>query len=146
LNRRPNNQQGSGNSDRNRNRRRRGGGGGGGGASGGGPQQQQGGGAQRQPRPQGEAQPTVEITRKAAPVMRRYGVVFYDNHALAREDAANLLEKSKEVDQLNIVIRAEGTMDDPELLKYGKIFAGEAWHLIHRRRVDDDKWYDEPHE
>jgi hypothetical protein len=141
LNRRPNNQQGSGHQggDRNRNRRRRGGGGGGGGP------QQGGGGGQRQPRQQGEAAPAVEITRKAPPVMRRYGVIFYDNHAQAREDAATLLEKSKEVDQLNIVIRAEGTMDDPELLKYGKIFAGEAWHLIHRRRVDE-KWYDEPHE
>jgi hypothetical protein len=138
LNRRPNHQQGSGQQgDRNRNRRRRGGGGGGGG-------NQQGGG-QRQPRQQGEAAPAVEITRKAPPVLRRYGVIFYDNHAQAREDAANLLEKSKEVDQLNIVIRAEGTMDDPELLKYGKIFAGEAWHLIHRRRVEE-KWYDEPHE
>lgn len=141
MNRRPNNQQGSGHQggDRNRNRRRRGGGGGGGGP------QQGGGGGQRQPRQQGEAAPAVEITRKAPPVMRRYGVIFYDNHAQAREDAATLLEKSKEVDQLNIVIRAEGTMDDPELLKYGKIFAGEAWHLIHRRRVDE-KWYDEPHE
>lgn len=141
MNRRPSNQQGSGQQggDRNRNRRRRGGGGGGGG------HQQGGGGGPRQPRQQGEAAPAVEITRKAPPVMRRYGVIFYDNHAQAREDAATLLEKSKEVDQLNIIIRAEGTMDDPELLKYGKIFAGEAWHLIHRRRVDE-KWYDEPHE
>jgi hypothetical protein len=145
LNRRPNNQQGSGNSDRNRNRRRRGGGGGAASFGAGGPQQQQGGGGQRQPRPPSEAQQAVEITRKTPPIMRRYGVVFYDNHVQAREDAANLLEKSKTVDQLNIVIRAEGTMDDPELLKYGKIFAGEAWHLIHSRRVDD-KWYDDPHE
>ncbi|HYX35672.1 MAG TPA: hypothetical protein VE954_21460 [Oligoflexus sp.] len=144
MNRRPNNQQGSGpgsgsgNQDRNRNRRRRGGGGGGN-------QQGSGGGGQRPQRQAGEAQAPVEIARTAPPVMRRYGIIFYDNHAQAREDMANLLEKSKEVDQLNIVIRAEGTMDDPELLKYGKIFAGEAWHLIHRRRVDD-KWYDEPHE
>jgi hypothetical protein len=142
LNRRPNNQQGSGHQggDRNRNRRR-----GGGGGSGGGGHEQGGGGGPRQPRQQGEAAPAVETTRKAPPVMRRYGLVFYDNHAQAREDAATLLEKSKEVDQLNIVIRAEGSMDDPELLKYGKVFAGEAWHLIHRRRVDE-KWYDEPHE
>jgi hypothetical protein len=138
LNRRPNHQQGSGHhGDRNRNsRRRRGGGGGGGGNQGGG---------QRHQRQQGEAAQAVEITRKGPPVMRRYGVVFYDNHAQAREDAANLEEKSKQVDQLNIVIRAEGSMEDPELLKYGKVFAGEAWHLIHRRRVEE-KWYDEPHE
>ncbi len=142
MNRRPNNQQGSGghHGDRNRNRRRRGGGGGGNQQGGG------GSGGQRQPRPQqGEAPQTIEVTRKAPPVMRRYGVVFYDNHAQAREDAATLQVKAKECDQLNIVIRAEGTMDDPELLKFGKVFAGEAWHLIHRRRVDE-KWYDEPHE
>ncbi len=141
MNRRPNNQQGSGgqHGDRNRNRRRRGGGGGG-------HQQGSGGsGGQRQPRPQGDAPQAVEVTRKAPPVMRRYGVIFYDNHAQAREDAATLQAKAKECDQLNIVIRAEGTMDDPELLKFGKVFAGEAWHLIHRRRVDE-KWYDEPHE
>ncbi|WP_141734973.1 hypothetical protein [Oligoflexus tunisiensis] len=140
MNRRPNNQQGSGShGDRNRNRRRRGGGGGGGGGN------QQGGGGPRHPRQQGEAAQPVEITRKAPPVLKRYGVVFYDNHAQAREDAANLQEKAKAVDQLNIVIRAEGNMDDPELVKFGKVFAGEAWHLIHRRRVED-KWYDEPHE
>jgi hypothetical protein len=137
LNRRPNNQQSSGgHGDRNRNRRRRGGGGGG---------NQQGGGGPRQPRQQGEAAQQVEITRKAPPVLKRYGVVFYDNHAQAREDAATLQEKASSVDQLNIVIRAEGNMDDPELTKYGKVFAGEAWHLIHRRRVEE-KWYDEPHE
>jgi len=49
------------------------------------------------------------------------------------------------VDQFITGLGAEGTIADPELLKYGKIFAGEAWHLIHRRRVDE-KWYDEPHE
>ena len=79
---------------------------------------------------------------KAIP--KRYGIVFYDTHAQAKEDSANLLEKAREVDQLNIVVRAEGTMDDPELLQYGKLYAGEAWATIHQRRVDEG-WYNEPH-
>ncbi len=163
MNRRPNNQQGNsggnnsgeaaGNSN-NRNRRRRGGGGGGatgsGAGSGGGKIQAQGGrGGERQAKQQEGQQGTSQIeavTRKAPPVLKRYGVVFYDNHVQAREDIANLQVKSKEVDQLNIVIRAEGTMEDPELLKFGKVFAGEAWHLIHQRRMIDDKWYNDPHE
>lgn len=141
MNRRPNNQQGSGNNDRNRNRRRRGGGGGGNQQ-----QQQQGGGNNpRPPRQNQEPQEKLEVQKKAPIVLRRYGILFYENHAQARDDAPALQIKAKEVDQLNIVIKAEGTMDDPELLKYGKVFAGEAWHLIHKRRVDD-KWYDEPHE
>jgi hypothetical protein len=56
-----------------------------------------------------------------------------------------LTELKQQCDQLNIVIKAEGSMDDPELLNYGKIYAGEAWHLIHKRR-ETDGWYNEPHE
>ncbi|MFW7381442.1 MAG: hypothetical protein ACOH5I_21715 [Oligoflexus sp.] len=75
---------------------------------------------------------------------KRFGVVFYETHAQAKEDTAELLLKAKEVDQLNIVIRAEGSMDDPELIQYGKVYAGEAWTLIHHRRVEEG-WYNEPH-
>ena len=43
------------------------------------------------------------------------------------------------------MIRAEGNMEDPELLAIGnvKVFAGTAWALIHDRRVADG-WYNEP--
>jgi len=77
-------------------------------------------------------------------IPKRFGIVFYDSHLLAKEDAAQLLEKAKEVDQLNIVIKAEGSMDDPELTQYGKVYAGEAWTLIHQRRVEEG-WYNETH-
>lgn len=92
------------------------------------------------------AEPTVELlTKKAPPVLRRYQVVFYDTHAQAREDSAQLAALKAACDQLNIVIRAEGGMDDPSLLPYGKIYAGEAWTLIHKRRVEDG-WYNSPQE
>lgn len=91
---------------------------------------------------QRERKPPVE--KFVAPPPRRFGVVFYESHQQAREDSAQLLEKAREVDQLNIVIKAEGTMDDPELLQYGKLYAGEAWYTIHQRRVEEG-WYEVPH-
>ena len=77
-------------------------------------------------------------------IPKRYGVVFYATLDAAKEDGDTLLDKAKEVDQLNIVIRAEAPMNDPQLLQYGKLFAGEAWALIHERRVEEG-WYNEPH-
>lgn len=77
-------------------------------------------------------------------IPKRYGVVFYSTLQAAKDDGPQLLERAKEVDQLNIVIRAEAPMDDPELLQYGKIYAGEAWALIHDRRVEEG-WYETPH-
>lgn len=74
----------------------------------------------------------------------RYGVIFYDTFALAKADLETLAAKKAEFDQLNIVIRAEGDMDDPDLTPYGKVFAGAAWALIHDRRVADG-WYNDPH-
>ncbi len=77
-------------------------------------------------------------------ILKRFGVVFYDTFNQAKEDGPQLLEKAKEVDQLNIVIKAEGSMDDPELLQYGKLYAGAAWAIIHQRRVEEG-WYNDPH-
>jgi hypothetical protein len=78
-------------------------------------------------------------------VTRRYGILFYDTLAAAKADMEGLKAKLGEVDQLNIVLRAEGGMDDPELnaLENVKIFAGAAWTLIHERRVADG-WYERP--
>ena len=78
-------------------------------------------------------------------VPQRYALALYETFAAARADKEALAEKAATVDQLNIVIRAEGSMDDPELLALGnvKVFAGVAWALIHERRRQDG-WYDEP--
>lgn len=83
--------------------------------------------------------------RNTPPATKRYGVVFYETPQSARNDLANIQELSKTYDQLNIVIRAEPTSEDPELASLGKVFAGAAWTLIHERRVQDG-WYDQPHE
>lgn len=77
--------------------------------------------------------------------LRRYGVIFFDTLAAAKAQIATIKSERPKYDQLNIVIRAESPMDDPELGKFGKVFAGAAWALIHDRRVSDG-WYNEPHE
>jgi hypothetical protein len=78
-------------------------------------------------------------------VKKRYGVVFYETLAAAKADMDAIKQKLVEVEQLNIVLRAEGGMDDPELGSLGpvKVFAGVAWALIHDRRVEEG-WYNEP--
>jgi len=91
--------------------------------------------------------PTPKVEKPDPPfqhVLRRYGLAIYETHQAAKADRLALLEQAKTVDQLNIVIRAEGSMDDPELTSIGnvKVFAGTAWALIHDRRVADG-WYNE---
>ena len=72
-----------------------------------------------------------------------YGVLFFDTTQKAIESIMEIEETAKSVDQLNIVIRQEADMHIPELASHGKIFAGEAWALIHDRRVEEG-WYNEP--
>lgn len=87
----------------------------------------------------------AEVVKKSPPVLKRYGVIFYETHVLAKEDLENLSKLGPQFDQLNIVVKSEGSMDDPDLVLHGRVYAGEAWHLIHKRRFDD-KWYDDLHE
>lgn len=71
-------------------------------------------------------------------------MAFYDTLAAARNDIENLKVKARGVDQLNIVIKAEADMDDVDLNRVGKVFAGMAWSTIHERRVHEG-WYLDPH-
>lgn len=105
------------------------------------------------PRRSDKARPSQENApkKKVAPeipfqhIVKRYGLAIFDTFQQAKAERAELEEKAKTFDQLNIVIRAEGNMDDPELVSIGnvKVFAGAAWALIHERRKQDG-WYDEP--
>lgn len=74
----------------------------------------------------------------------RYGVVFYETLAEAKDDIDNLKLKARSVDRLNIVIETEADMDDVELNRIGKLFAGKAWQAIHERRVHEG-WYIDRH-
>ena len=75
---------------------------------------------------------------------KKYGVIFFDSFLAAKASVADITAAQSKVDQLNIVIKADGDMDDPDLTKYGRVFAGDAWYLINERRVAEN-WYDDPH-
>lgn len=73
-----------------------------------------------------------------------YKVIFYDSFKAAKQDSQKIKESCDGCDQLNVVIKAEGNMKDPEILDIDekvKLFAGEAWTLIHQRRSEEG-WYD----
>jgi hypothetical protein len=74
-----------------------------------------------------------------------FKVIFFDTLAQAKADLENLRAQAHQCDQLNIVVRAENTMDDADLNGIGKLFCGAAWALIHERRKADG-WYDTSHE
>ncbi|MCX6124362.1 MAG: hypothetical protein NTV34_06375 [Proteobacteria bacterium] len=80
-----------------------------------------------------------------SPNLKAYGLIFFETLQAAKADLNKLRETAANFAQLNIVIRAEASMDDPELTSIGKVFAGAAWTLIHERRKLDG-WYDSEHE
>lgn len=104
--------------------------------------QQKGQQPQRQKQQAPQQPQTPDVIFKPGPP-KRYGYVFYDSLFAAKADMENIRAKASEVDQLNIIIRAEGDMEDADLNKIGKVFAGAAWTLIHERRVEEG-WYNEP--
>jgi hypothetical protein len=72
-----------------------------------------------------------------------YAVLFFDTFPQALAQQSKILEKCAECEHLNVVIQAEGNMDDPALLGIHpkvKVYAGKAWTLIHKRRVEEN-WY-----
>jgi len=79
---------------------------------------------------------------------RNYAVVFFENFNDAKKQRESIKVASMKCDQINVVIKAEGDMDDQEILSIDpkvKLFAGAAWTLIHERRFQDG-WYLGPHE
>lgn len=73
-----------------------------------------------------------------------YRVHFFESFKTAKAASETIAESCNGCDQVNVVIKAEGNMEDPELLGIDPkvaVFAGEAWHLIHTRRQEDG-WYE----
>jgi len=94
--------------------------------------------------------PRRQISRKQMhqrsdnPTAKKYGVIFYETLQAAKADIDRLKNLAQQYDQLNIVLRAEGGMDDVELNGIGKVFAGAAWSLIHERRKLEGWYPDQP--
>ena len=79
---------------------------------------------------------------------KKYRVVFFTTFKEAKSSKEDFSKLCADCHQLNICIEEEGNMDDEDLLSIDpkiKVFAGEAWTLIHKRRVEDG-WYDQLHE
>ncbi|MEI6833010.1 MAG: hypothetical protein WCL28_03370 [bacterium] len=89
--------------------------------------------------------PPKEPTVVAGDDKRQYKLIFFDTLVQAKSDLENLKQIAAGCDQLNIVVRAEASMDDAELTAIGKLFCGAAWALIHERRRDAG-WYEQTHE
>lgn len=80
--------------------------------------------------------------------LKTYKMVIYDTFNAAKQDREVIQKLCSGADQVNVVVRAEGNMDDPEILDIDqkvKLYAGAAWSLIHERRLTDG-WYDSPQE
>jgi hypothetical protein len=87
----------------------------------------------------------IESESVKKPTLRTYNVIFFDTINQAKSDMSHLKSLASQCDQLNIIVRAEASMEDAELTAVGKLFCGAAWALIHERRIADG-WYNEPHE
>lgn len=80
------------------------------------------------------------------PSAKKIHALFYKTFAEAYKDEEAIKSAAELCDQLNVVIDEEGEMADPKLAAYAsevRVFAGEAWALIHKRR-ELDGWYAEP--
>ncbi|MBP9707999.1 MAG: hypothetical protein KBD78_10160 [Oligoflexales bacterium] len=71
---------------------------------------------------------------------RTIKVLFFKNLQEARQNLAQLVQEKSSCEQLNIVIKDEGPINDEELSRLGTVYAGEAWTLIHQRRMEEG-WY-----
>jgi len=80
------------------------------------------------------------------PKPKSYALEIFNTFDDAKGQLDALGEKAGNIGQLNILIRAEGNMDDIELngIENVKVFAGAAWTIIHERRLEDG-WYNEEH-
>lgn len=79
--------------------------------------------------------------------MKKYSLITFETFASAKLAKEDILKACQDCDQLNLLVKEEGNMDDQDLLQIHpkvKIFAGAAWTIIHERRVVDG-WYEAKH-
>ncbi|MDD9950178.1 MAG: hypothetical protein OXT67_01310 [Zetaproteobacteria bacterium] len=84
--------------------------------------------------------------KKPPEKLATYKVLFFETIHELLHNRNKIIAAIQDCDQLNLVVRAESDMDNPEVQSIDpkvKLFAGAAWHLIHERRQEDG-WYDHP--
>ncbi len=83
------------------------------------------------------------VKEKATDSKKTYGLAFFETFVEASKSRQELKKLCEKFTQVNIVIKEEGDMDKNEILPIDekiKVYAGEAWTLIHKRR-EEDGWY-----
>lgn len=86
----------------------------------------------------------IDYSRYKPMPPKTYQVVFYPTFVAAIKDADAIRAMCTKSDFVNVVVKAEGDMTNPEILGIDpkvRLFAGEAWDLIHHRRIEE-KWYE----
>ena len=84
-----------------------------------------------------------KLDKDAPQEVKRLRMLQFESFDLAKKASERIQQVASECDCVNVVIREEGNMDDPELLglaKQVRVFAGDAWFLIHERRQEEG-WY-----
>jgi hypothetical protein len=68
-------------------------------------------------------------------------IKFFQRHSEAVSETKSLIDISKEVDLLYVAIKQENLAAKvifTDLPKNIKVYFGEAWYLIHKRRVEEN--------
>lgn len=75
-----------------------------------------------------------------SPFRKKYNLIFFDTFSEAKASLEKIASLFPECEQVNVVIREEGNMDDKDILGLSpkvKLYAGKAWTTIHERRKED---------
>jgi hypothetical protein len=79
---------------------------------------------------------------KSSNLVEKIKVEFFNRQEEPLERKDSLIELSKTADRLYLVIKQENIANEEELANLSskiKIYYGEAWYLIHKRRLEEDK-------
>jgi hypothetical protein len=80
------------------------------------------------------------IIKPASPSNKLIHIVFVSTFASAENIKEDLIKICNSCEQLSLVIKQEGNMENKTILALNskiKIYAGQAWTLIHKRRLEE---------
>ena len=74
------------------------------------------------------------------PLKNKYNLIFFETFSEAKTSLEKIASLLQECEQVNVVIREEGNMDDRDILELDpkiRLYAGKAWTTIHERRKEE---------
>ncbi|MBI2601649.1 MAG: hypothetical protein HYW48_01220 [Deltaproteobacteria bacterium] len=75
-----------------------------------------------------------------SPLKKKYHLIFFETFSEAKTSLGKIASLLQECEQVNVVIREEGSMDDKDILGLDpkiRLYAGKAWTTIHERRKEE---------